>query len=213
LIIISKGDADAAFAEADKVYEEQFETGYQEQAYLLETQGMIADFREGKLSIHGSMQCPYYVHARDRKGDWTDAGPRARGAGRYRGGFGGKEAYPSILACEVAVAAYKAGGKPVRVIFDRRGGYGVHLEAASLPFDLPRRGQGRTRYRHGRFRRLQRGRIYDPFRRCAAARHHRASGVYNVENLKVHGTAMKTNTVPTGAYRDSARRRRSLPLK
>jgi xanthine dehydrogenase molybdopterin-binding subunit B len=36
------------------------------------------------------------------------------------GGFGGKEAYPSILACEVAVAAYHAGGKPVRVIFDRR---------------------------------------------------------------------------------------------
>ncbi len=37
-----KGDVDKAFADADKIYEEEFETGYQEQAYL-ETQGMIAE--------------------------------------------------------------------------------------------------------------------------------------------------------------------------
>jgi CO/xanthine dehydrogenase Mo-binding subunit len=28
-----------------------------------------------------------------------------------------------------------------------------------------------------------------------------APGVYNVENLRVRGRAMKTNTVPNGAYR------------
>lgn len=35
-----KGDIDKAFAEADKIYEEEFETGYQDQTYL-ETQGMM----------------------------------------------------------------------------------------------------------------------------------------------------------------------------
>ena len=36
------GDMEKAFAEADHVYEEEFETGYQEQTYL-ETQGMMAE--------------------------------------------------------------------------------------------------------------------------------------------------------------------------
>ncbi len=37
-----KGDIDKAFAEADKIYTEEFETGYQDQTYL-ETQGMMAE--------------------------------------------------------------------------------------------------------------------------------------------------------------------------
>jgi CO/xanthine dehydrogenase Mo-binding subunit len=113
------GDVDKAFSEADKVYEEEFETGYQEQAYL-ETQGMIADFNDGKLTIHGSMQCPYYAHGALVKA--TGLSPdRVRVLQDVTGGgFGGKEAFPSILACQTAVAACKAGGKPVRVVFGRR---------------------------------------------------------------------------------------------
>ena len=65
------------------------------------------------------MQCAYYVHG---------AVMRALGCGPADvhvhqdvtgGGFGGKEAFPSILGCQVAVAAKKA-DKPVRCIFDRR---------------------------------------------------------------------------------------------
>lgn len=57
-----KGDIDKAFAEADKIYEEEFETGYQDQTYL-ETQGMMAEPEEGgRMYVHGSMQCAYYVH-------------------------------------------------------------------------------------------------------------------------------------------------------
>ncbi len=194
------GNAEKAFTEADKIYEEEFETGYQEQAYL-ETQGMIADFNNGKLTIHGSMQCPYYVHG---------ALVKAMGLTPDRvrvlqdvtgGGFGGKEAYPSILACQTAVAAYKAGGKPVRVIFDRR----EDMEFTS------KRHPSLCRYKFavkngvvtamdidvtfnaGGFTTLsavvlQRGLISAP-------------GVYAVKNLNIHGKAVKTNTVPNGAYR------------
>ena len=114
-----KGDMEKAFAEADKVYEEEFITGYQDQTYL-ETQGMMAEPEEsGTMFIHGSLQCAYYVHG---------AIMRALGCGPDKvhikqdvtgGGFGGKEAFPSILGCQVAVAAKKAGA-PVRCIFDRR---------------------------------------------------------------------------------------------
>ena len=43
------------------IYEEVFETGYQDQTYL-ETQGMMAEVMDdGKVFVHGLMQCPYYV--------------------------------------------------------------------------------------------------------------------------------------------------------
>lgn len=195
-----KGNVDAAFNNADKIYEEQFETGYQEQAYI-EPQGMIAEFREGTLSVHGSLQCPYYVHgavveALGLTPDHVRVVQDVTG-----GGFGGKEDYPSIIACQVAVAAFHAGGKPVRVIFDRRedmefttkrhpslNTYRVALKngrVTAMDIDVIYNAGGYTTLSAVV---LQRGIIASP-------------GVYNVENLRVRGRAMKTNTVPTGAFR------------
>lgn len=55
------GDLEQAFRGADRIFEEEFETGYQEHAYL-ETQGMLAEPEaDGRMFVHGSMQCPYYV--------------------------------------------------------------------------------------------------------------------------------------------------------
>ena len=194
-----KGDVETAFAQADRVYTEQFETGYQEQAYL-ETQGMIAEPQPDKITVHGSMQCPYYV-----KG----AVARVMGYGEKQvqikqdttgGGFGGKEAFPSILASQVAVAAYKA-GKPVRVIFDRREDmeytskrhpslctYKVAVKdgkITAMDIDVLFNGGAYTTLSAVV---LQRGII------CS-------TGVYKVDNLKVRGRAVKTNLVPSGAFR------------
>jgi CO/xanthine dehydrogenase Mo-binding subunit len=195
-----RGDVQKAFAEADKVYEEEFETGYQEQAYL-ETQGMIAEYREGKLTIHGSLQCPYYVHG---------ALVKALGLTPDRvrvmqdvtgGGFGGKEAYPSILACQVAVAAYKAGGKPVRVIYGRR----EDMEFTSKRH--PSLSTYKVAVKGGRVTAMDIDVVFNAggFTTLSAVVLQRgiiaAPGTYNVENLSVRGRAMKTNTVPTGAYR------------
>lgn len=196
----SKGDLKQAFADADKIYEESFETGYQEQAYL-EPQGMMAEPEaDGRMFVHGSLQCAYYVH---------NAVVRALGCTPNDvhilqdvtgGGFGGKEAFPSILACQVAVAAKKAGA-PVRCIFDRREDleftskrhpslctYKVAVKNGKITgMDID------VQFNAGAYTTLsavvlQRGII------CA-------SGVYNVENLHVHGKALKTNTTPSGAYR------------
>lgn len=194
-----KGDVDKAFAEADNIYEEEFSTGYQEQAYL-ETQGMIARPEDGRIFVHGSMQCPYYVHgavakalglAKDKVRVFQDV---------TGGGFGGKEAYPSILACQTAVAAWKA-QKPVRVVFDRREDmeYTSKRHPSICKYKAAVKNGKVTAmdidvlYNSGAFTTLslvvlQRGII------CA-------NGIYNIENLKVRGRAVKTNTVPTGAFR------------
>ena len=194
-----KGNIEQAFAEADRVLVETFQTGYQEQAYL-ETQGMIAYPHNGRMTVRGSMQCPYYVHG---------AVAKALGyAGKdvqviqdvTGGGFGGKEAYPSILACQVAVAAKKA-NKPVKVVFERREDmeftskrhpsisiYKVAVkngEITGIDIDVT--------YNSGAYTTLTpvvlpRGLIS-------------SSGVYRIDNLRVTGRAMKTNTVPCGAFR------------
>ncbi len=195
-----KGDIDEAFAQADKIYEEEFETGYQDQTYL-ETQGMMAEPEEGgRMYVHGSMQCAYYVHGAVMRA--LNAGPADVHIHQdvTGGGFGGKEAFPSILGCQVAVAAKKI-GKPVRCVFGRREDleftskrhpslctYKVAVKDGKITaMDID------VKFNSGAYTTLsavvlQRGLI------CA-------DGVYNVENLRVRGKALKTNTTPCGAYR------------
>ncbi len=195
-----KGDLSKAFTEADKIYEEEFTTGYQDQTYL-EPQGMMAEpEKDGRMYVHGSIQCAYYVHgavirALGCRPDEVHIFQDVTG-----GGFGGKEDFPSILGCQVAVAAKKVNA-PVRCIFGRREDleftskrhpslctYKVAVKdgrVTAMDIDV--------NYNSGAYTTLsavvlQRGII------CA-------SGVYRVENLHVRGRALKTNTAPTGAYR------------
>ena len=194
------GDVDRAFAEADKIYDEEFETGYQEQAYL-EVQGMMAEPEaDGRMFVHGSMQCIYYVHG---------AVARALGCGPgglhimqdvTGGGFGGKEAYPSILGCQVAVAAHKAGA-PVRCVFDRR----EDMEFTSKRH--PSLCRYRAAVKDGRITALDADVTFNAgaYSTLSAVVLQRgiiaAPGVYNIPALRVRGRAVKTNTTPCGAYR------------
>ena len=194
------GDCGKAFREADKVYEEEFRTGYQEQAYL-EPQGMMAEPEEdGRMYVHGSLQCPYYVHG---------AVARALGTGPSGvhilqdvtgGGFGGKEDFPSILGCQTAVAAKKAKA-PVRCVFDRR---------EDMEFS-PKRHPSLCRYKmavkDGRVTAVDCEVLFDAgaYSTLSAVVLQRgiiaAPGIYNIPNVHVVGRALKTNTVPSGAYR------------
>lgn len=195
-----KGDMGEAFRQADEIVTEEFMTGYQDQTYL-EPQGMMAEPEaDGKMYVHGSMQCIYYVHsalvrALGCKPDEVHVFQDVTG-----GGFGGKEDYPSILGCQVAVAAKKVGA-PVRCILTRKEDleftskrhpslctYKAAIKDGKVTaMDID------VRFNGGAYTTLsavvlQRGII------CA-------NGVYNIPNLHVHGRAMKTNTAPCGAYR------------
>src|SRR5260370_25455802 len=64
------------------------------------------------------MQCPYYVH-RALKVMLGLADDRVRVVQTETGGgFGGKEEYPSMIACHAALLALKA-MRPVKLVYDR----------------------------------------------------------------------------------------------
>lgn len=195
-----KGDPEKAFREADRVFTEVFETGYQEQAYL-EPQGMMAEPEEnGNMYVHGSMQCIYYVHG---------ALVRALGCERNQvhvfqdvtgGGFGGKEDFPSVLGCQVAVAAKKIGA-PVRCVLTRR----EDMEFTSKRH--PSKCTYKVAVKDGRITAMDidvkfNGGAYTTLSAVVLQRGIIcANGVYNIPNLSVRGRALKTNTAPCGAYR------------
>ncbi|GAA0761011.1 xanthine dehydrogenase family protein molybdopterin-binding subunit [Clostridium sartagoforme] len=194
-----KGDIQKTLKEADNVFIETFQTGHQEQAYL-ETQGMIAYPNNGRMVVRGSMQCPYYIYRAIAMALGYEEKDIQVIQDVTGGGFGGKEGYPSILACQTAVAAQKV-NKPVKVVFDRRedmeftskrhpslSTYKVAVKDGKVTgMDID------VMYNSGAYTTLtpvvlQRGLI------CS-------SGVYNIENLCVAGRAVKTNTIPNGAFR------------
>ena len=194
------GDVEGAFAQADKVYEEEFRTGYQEQLYL-ETQGIMAEPEEdGRLFVHGSIQDVFYVHDALKRVLGCDDSKIHVTQDTIGGAFGGKEDYPSILAAEVAVAALKC-GKPVRCVLDRR----EDMECS------PKRHPSLSRYRAA----VKDGMVtaLDIDTTIDAGGYLTLSGlvlermvfecmsVYNIPNIHVHGRAVKTNTVPGGAFR------------
>ena len=59
---VQKGNAEEAIKSAAHIFEQEYETPYQEHAYL-ETNGVIAiPGIEDSMTVYGTMQCPFYVH-------------------------------------------------------------------------------------------------------------------------------------------------------
>ncbi len=119
---IRKGHAtdaelEVAFAGAAHVIEGTYVTSAQEQMYI-EPQAMMAEWREGRCFIVGSMQCPYYVHKAMKT--FLGCGPDGVIITQAvtGGGFGGKEEYPSMLAAHVALLA-KSAGRAVKIVYER----------------------------------------------------------------------------------------------
>ncbi|HEY9593835.1 MAG TPA: molybdopterin cofactor-binding domain-containing protein, partial [Spirochaetia bacterium] len=198
--VIQRGDPDAAFARAARIMEEELTTGFQEHVYM-ETQGSLAEWKDGRLTLRASMQCPYYlkkalVHALGcRKEDVRVIQPPTGG------GFGGKEHYPDVLATAAAVAALKT-GHPVQIVLDRQ---------EDIP-NTPKRHPASIRIRTALDAdgailgmefdtRLNAG----AYETCSSVVLQRAiftaTGVYDIDNVRVHGRAVATNIVPSDAFR------------
>jgi len=199
--LVEKGDAVAALASAEIIFEGEYETGAQEQLYI-EPQGMIARASPAEgVAVWGSLQCPYYVH-KALKGIFGLPSERIRVVQTETGGgFGGKEEYPSMIAAHAALLSWKS-GKPVKIIYDR-----AEDMAATT-----KRHPSRTRHRTGLTRDgklvamdidftidggayvtlspvvLSRGTIH-------------AAGPYLCPNVRVRSRAVATNMPPHGAFR------------
>lgn len=195
-----KGDGDAVFKQAKRVIRYDYETGYQEQAYI-ETQGFLGYPEGEKVTLHGSIQCPYYV---------KNAVIQALGAKQedvrviqasVGGAFGGKEEFPSLMACQLAVAVKKI-GQPIQMLYDReedmlvttkRHPSKIHFEAA-----IGKAGEILGLKTHvGIDGGANIGLSGVVLSRALIA----CSGAYTIDHLDVSGDVYITNTVPNGAFR------------
>ncbi len=198
--VVSRGDVDAAWPDADLIVEGEYETGAQEQLYI-EPNGMLALAGPEGITVWGSMQCPYYIQ-RALTGLFNLPAEKIRVVQMETGGgFGGKEEYPSVIAGHAALLSWKA-GRPVKIVYDR----------AEDMVATTKRHPSRTRHRTGVTREgrlvamdiefvidggayctlspvvLSRGTIHAP-------------GPYSCPNVRVRSRAVATNTPPHGAFR------------
>ena len=183
------------------IVEATYRVGHQEQLYI-ENNAMIALPREdGGITVHGSLQCPYYVHKALRAGlDLDDAHTQVVQA-ETGGGFGGKEEYPSMIALHASLLARKT-GRPVRMIYDR------HEDLSATT----KRHPAVIRYRTGirtdgtivaqDIDLVMDGGAYTTLTPVVLSRGTiHAGGPYDVANVRIRSRAVATNTPPNGAFR------------
>jgi len=198
---VAKGDANSVWSSADFVVEGEYETAAQEQLYI-EPQGMIARANPAEgVTVWGSLQCPHYVHKalsrlfglpKDRiRVVQTETG----------GGFGGKEEYPSMIACHAALLAWKS-GKPVKIIYDRA------EDMAATTKRHPSRTRHRTALsRDGRLLAMDidftlDGGAYETLSPVVLSRGTiHAAGPYHCPNVRIRSRVVATNAPPHGAFR------------
>lgn len=197
---ILEGNVAAEFAECDVIFERTYETGAQEHVYI-EPNGFIARWEGDRVILHGSHQCPYYVHkavktALALNDDQVDVVQEATG-----GGFGGKEDFPSVLAIHAALLSRKA-GRPVRLIYDR------HEDMAASTKRHPSRSRVKVGcMRDGTLRALEfefhiDGGAYITLSPVVLSRgivH--CFGPYRWPAARLHGRSWMTNSPPYGAFR------------
>lgn len=200
-MVLNKGDIGRGFTEADLVIEGEYETGYQEHAYI-ETQGGIAVPEEnGGIAIYGSMQCPFYVQRAVAKALGLPMSKIRVIQTTTGGAFGGKEDVPSQICSLAALMAWKT-CRPVKLVLDR----GEDLLTTS------KRHPSRVRYRTGAkadgtitaidvdiilnagaYQTLSSAVLWRSV--CTAA------GPYRIPHARVNAKSVATNTVPNGAFR------------
>jgi len=200
-IRIDKGDPATQWEGAGLIHEDSYRTGAQEHVYI-EPNAMIAEATAEGILARGSLQCPYYVHhslhemfglALEKiRVVQLDTG----------GGFGGKEDFPSMLACHAALLSWKAGGKPVKIAYDREEDMACSTK----------RHPSRTRIKSawdadGTLRALDIEFLLDggayltlsPVVLSRGALH--ASGPYRCDHVRIQARALATNHPPHGAFR------------
>ena len=199
---VQNRDPSEKWQDADVIVEETYRTGSQEHLYI-EPQGMIAIARPDEgVTVWGSMQCPYYI--RKALAPLFEVAPEKIRVIQMEtgGGFGGKEEYPNIIAGHAALLSWKAGGRPVKLIYDRR----EDMLATT------KRHPSRTSIKAGFTRDgklialdiniLLDGGAYPTLSSVVLSRATlHAWGPYRCDHTRVQGNVVMTNSNPYGAFR------------
>ncbi len=199
--LLEKGDVDSAWSRAAHIVEGEYRTGAQEHLYI-ENQGIIAEYSaKAGVTVWGSLQCPYYVF-KALRGVFDLPEDKVRVVQTETGGaFGGKEDYPSVLACHAALLAKKS-GHPVKMVYDRMEDLAVTTKRH------PARVRHRTALdKDGKLLAMEihletDGGAYatlSPTVLSRATLH--STGPYLCPNVRVRARSWATNHVPYGAFR------------
>ncbi|HEX8180195.1 MAG TPA: xanthine dehydrogenase family protein molybdopterin-binding subunit [Pyrinomonadaceae bacterium] len=200
--LVDKGNVDEVWAQAAFIVEGEYETGAQEQLYI-EPNGVIATANADEgVTVWGSMQCPYYVHKALLKLFALPEDKIRVIQTETGGGFGGKEEYPSMIAGHAALLSLKAGGRPVKIIYDR-----AEDMAATT-----KRHPSRTRHKtavapDGKLLGMEidfvvDGGAYATLSSVVLSRGTiHAAGPYYCPHVRINARAVATNTPPHGAFR------------
>jgi CO/xanthine dehydrogenase Mo-binding subunit len=181
--------------------EGEYRTGAQEHLYI-ENQGVIAEYSaEDGVTVWGSLQCPYYVF-KALRAVFDLPEEKLRVIQTETGGaFGGKEDYPSVLACQAALLAMKS-SHPVKMVFDRM------EDLAATTKRHPARIRHRTAVdKDGRLLAMEidldtDGGAYATLSSTVLSRATlHSTGPYVCPNVRVRARSWATNHVPYGAFR------------
>ena len=199
--LMEKGDLDSVWATADYIVEGEYRTGAQEQLYI-ENNGCIGIYSaQDGVTVHGSMQCPYYLHhaltlAFDLPGDKCRVIQTETG-----GAFGGKEDFPSVIGTHAALLAKKS-GHPVKIVYDRS------EDMAATTKRHPSRTRHKTAVsKDGKLLGCEidfaiDGGAYMTLSPVVLSRGTiHAAGCYNWPAVRVRAKAIATNVPPHGAFR------------
>jgi CO/xanthine dehydrogenase Mo-binding subunit len=199
--LLEKGDVDSVWAQAAHIVEREYRTGAQEHLYI-ENNGMIAEYSaQTGVTVWGSLQCPYYVFKSLRSVFDLPEGKVRVIQTETGGAFGGKEDYPSNLACHAGLLSMKS-GHPVKMVYDRM----EDLVATT------KRHPSRVRHRtaldgNGKLLAIDidlatNGGAYATLSSTVLSRATlHSTGPYLCPNVRVHSRAWATNMVPFGAFR------------
>jgi CO/xanthine dehydrogenase Mo-binding subunit len=199
--LLEKGDVDSVWASAAHLVEGEYRTGAQEHLYI-ENNGMIAEYSaESGITVWGSLQCPYYVF-KSLKGVFGLPEAKIRVIQTETGGaFGGKEDFPSTLACHAGLLSMKC-RHPVKMVYDRMEDLAVTTKRH------PSRVRHRTALdKDGKLLAIDidlatDGGAYATLSSTVLSRATlHSTGPYLCPNVRVRARSFATNNIPYGAFR------------
>jgi len=196
-----KGDAARGFDEADIVLEDDFETSFQEHAYIEPEAVCVVPSGDNRLTVYASCQSPYHLRGQIAANIGLPMS-KLKVVQAYTGGsFGGKDDVASEIGILAAAAALKT-GKPVMVSHDREESIiGSNFRhAIKIHYKTGLKKDGTITAREVKI--LLDGGAYaseSPFVVMKALIH--AAGPYSIANVFVESTAVYTNKTYAGAFR------------
>ncbi len=198
---IRRGNVEKVLKESYIVVSMDFETGYQEHAYL-ETQGILSVVEDdGSITIYGSMQCPFYVREHVSRILGLPQNMVNVVQVETGGAFGGKEDVPSYVAAKSALMAYLT-KRPVKLIYRREEDF---IETSKRHPSFSHYDVGFSK--DGKITAVK-AQIYldmgayatlSPIVMYRTLIH--SCGAYKVDNVHVDVYGVYTNKVPSGAFR------------